>query len=465
MISLRRSFIYWLAPPLLLIFLINAVLSYGSALRAINQAYDRSLVASIKAIAENVYAVDGRIEVDMPYSALEAFEGGVQERVFYAVLGPDRKTITGYDDLPVPTPLTGNDKVFTSDQIYKGDRVRMGVLRKRLYDPSLAGHDTVMIAVAETTESRTELAHNLFFESVGNQLLILALVGLLLAFALSSAFRPVLELRDRMRGRAEDDLTPIDANSVPNEVRPLIDAINHHMARLSRMLGARKRFLADAAHQLRTPLAVLGTQVDYGLRQQDPAEMRRTLEGLRTSIGRTRRLTNQMLSLSRAEADNGIVLQQAAVDLAAIVREVALEMSLLALAKQLDLSYQGPERDLMITGNAAMLREAVANILDNAIRYTPTGGNVAIVLCIEGADACLDVTDSGPGIPPDQRDNAFRRFHRLLGHGDTEGSGLGLAIVKEIVLAHDGRVTLDSGGNDIGLRISVRIPLPVGAPT
>ena len=458
MTSLRRRIALWLLPPLVVLLVVNAVFTYRGALDAANLAYDRSLAASIRSISERTYVRSGEIIVDIPYSALEVFSDGAQERVFYAVIGPDGQLVTGYRDLPVPL-LGGEGELKTVDAVYHGDAVRVGAQRKRLYDPALKGNDAVLVLVAETIETRTDLARDLFYASMRRQLGLVALGALLILVTLTTAFRPLLRLRDAIGRRTEEDLTPVPDRDVPSEVRPLIDAINHHMARISKMLEARKRFLADAAHQIRTPLTVLGTQAEYGLRQEDPAEMRRTLEGLSNSIRGARRLANQMLTLSRAEAVNGLIDERERLDLGELVREVAMELSPLALRKRIDLGYEAFGDRLIVSGNEPMLREMVANLLDNALRYTPESGQVTAATRREGNRAVISVADSGPGIPPSEREKVFFRFYRGLEQQDTEGSGLGLAIVREICAAHAGSIGLDSGPGGRGLEATVRLPL------
>ncbi len=460
MMSLRRSLVCWLLPLLLCTLGLNAIFAYADAMRAVNLAYDRTLSASIRAIAERIYVKDGKILSDIPYSALDAFEGSDQERVFYAVLGPDSRPLTGYTDLPVrPGNMAPTDRVEVYDASYRDEKIRVGVLRKRLFAPELAGHDVVQVVVAETTESRQALVRRLFIEGVWRDAMLVLVVAVALALLLWRIFNPLLSLRRAIEARGADDLTPIPVDVTPKEVRPLIDAINLHTARIARMIGARKRFLADAAHQLRTPLAVLSTQVDYALRQSDPRELQQTLEGLRESIRRMRHMTNQMLSLSRAESANGLVLETQRVDLARIVREAALEITPLVMARAQELAYQGPERGLFMQGHAGMLHELLLNLLDNALRYTPEGGQISIVLCEEAPDLCLDIIDSGPGIPVTERENVFARFHRLLGQGNSSGSGLGLSIVREICLAHGGQIALADGTDGKGLKVSLRFPL------
>ncbi len=456
--SLRRRVGWWLLPPLLILLAINAVLSFQSALDAVNRAYDRSLTAALRAVAEQTHSLGGEIHVDIPYSAFEVFEESGQERMYYAVLAPDGALLTGYPELaPSALPPPGGEVLIATTH-YRGGEVRLGVLRKRLYDPELGPDDAVTIVFAESTGSRDELARALFLDSLRRQLLLVGAGALLIVLALTSAFRPLLALRDTIRQRHEEDLTPVSATNVPSEVSPLIDAINHHMGRLSAMLVARRRFLADAAHQIRTPLAVLSTQAEYGLRQHDPDEMRRTLASLLESIRGARRLANQMLTMSHAEAVNGLIEERAELDLVAMAREVALELAPLALKKRIALEFEGPDTAISLRGNAAMLREMLANLIDNALRYSPPDSQVVVAVAAWDKDAVISVSDQGPGIPEGERENVFKRFYRILGQGDSEGSGLGLAIVREICWAHGGRLTLKDGADGRGLCVEVELP-------
>ncbi|AKU14602.1 two-component system, OmpR family, sensor histidine kinase [Azoarcus sp. CIB] len=456
-LSLRGRVARWLLPPLLILLAINAVLSWLGARQAVNRAYDRSLTASVRAIAEQVHSLEGEITVDVPTSAFDVFEAGVQERIFYAVFAPDGDLVTGYEDLSAPRAPAEDGTLLLAEMQYRGEDVRVGAMKKRLYDPALVGGDAVTIVFAETTESRVALARELFFDSLRRQLLLVGLGALMLALALGTAFRPLVDLRDAVQKRAEDDLTPVPTGNVPSEVQPLIGAINHHMERLSAMLAARRRFLADAAHQIRTPLAVLSTQAEFGARQGDPGEMRRIFESLLTTIRSTRRMADQMLSLSRAEPANGLIQEQGPVDLTDIAREVALELVPLALKRHIELAFEetGPAP---MTGNAAMLRELVANLVDNAIRYSPPDTQVVVATGTADGHVVLAVSDEGPGVPVAERDKVFQRFYRILGQGGPDGSGLGLAIVREIALAHGGEVRLADAPGGRGLQVEVEFP-------
>lgn len=457
--SLRRRIGSWLVPPLVILLIVNAFLSYQAALEAVNRAYDRSLSASIKAIAEQTHSLEGEIQVDIPYAAFEMFEDKAQERIYHAVRAASGELVTGYDDLRPPSAPPESGEIQLFDTRYRGGAIRLGAMAKRLYDPVLPAGDLVTIVFAETTESRKALARELFLDSMRRQLALVGLGGVLVFITIGTAFRPLLKLRDTIRGRSEEDLTPVRADEVPSEVGPLIDAINHHMERLSAMLVARRRFLADAAHQIRTPLAVLTTQAEVGLRQSDVAEMRNTFSSLLGSIRGARRLANQMLSMSRAETADGVLEERSMVDLGLIAREVALDLVPLALQKRIDLAFEGAERQLILRGNASMLREMIANLIDNAIRYGPPGSSVLVAVAGWENEAIVSVTDQGPGIPEGERENVFKRFYRILGHGDTEGSGLGLAIVREICWAHGGTIALKDGDDGCGLCVEVELPL------
>jgi two-component system sensor histidine kinase TctE len=278
------------------------------------------------------------------------------------------------------------------------------------------------------------------------------------------AVQPIDNLGQAIRERPDDDLTPIDAVGVPHEVKPLVDAINLHMERIGAMLEARRRFITDAAHQLRTPLAVLNTQAEYALRQHTESEMRPAIEALHHSLGSAIRLTNQLLSLSRAEPINGLMAARQPVDIVAVARDMVVELLPLAERKGIDLGFEGGAAPLVVTGHPVLLRELVANLVDNALRYTPAAGivTVAVDLAPEAAStARIRVIDNGPGIPAEFREQVFLRFFRLDG-GDYTGSGLGLSIVREIVLGHGGEIALaDAPGG--GLLVEVRLPLAEGA--
>lgn len=462
--SLKGELILWLFGVLSMLLLVDAWFSFRDAQQAANQAYDRSLSASLKGIAERIYASESEVSVDIPYSALELFEAGSSDRVFYSVDQGGDRLITGYPDMPRPERIEPNVAVFY-DGVYKGQALRLGALLKPLYRAEFP--HPVLVIFGETTSSRTEVVLNLFLREVGRKALMVIVAMLVAVLATHRAVRPVETLGQSIRERPDDDLTPIDARGVPREVAPLVDAINLHMTRIDQMVEARRRFITDAAHQLRTPLAVLNTQAEYALRQDRLEDVKPALEALHGSLRSAIRLTNQLLSLSRAEPVNGLMMMRQPVDLASLAGDLVVELLPLAGERHIDLGFEGDGRPVIVAGQAVMLREMAANLIDNALRYTPPGGmvTVAVDLAADGAArARLRVTDNGPGIPAEAREMVFRRFVRL-DTGDHSGSGLGLSIVREIVHGHDGEISLADAAGGHGLVVEVRLPLagPVAA--
>ncbi|WP_211238114.1 sensor histidine kinase [Derxia gummosa] len=478
--SLRGRVARWLVPSMLALLLVNAWTAQRTARQTVDRAWDRGLVSSAHLIADRTYSQHGEVVVDLPYAALDILGDDSKERVFYGVFWPDGDAITGYDDLPRPAPSAAAQVSY--DASYRGEPLRAVAMRKRLYDPEQRDASSVIVIVAETVEGRDEVARELFLDNLRSQGLLLAGGLLVIWLTLGTAFRPLTRLGAAFAARRDDDLTPVATAGIPSELAPLIVAVNHHMQRIGAMMLARRRFVADAAHQLRTPLAVLRTQIDYGLRQHDPAEMRRALDGLGHSVRHTQRLTNQLLALSRAEAVNGLSNERAPVDLTALARDVAADLSLLAIERGIDLGYDAdaldaaPRSTRLVMGNEPMLRELVMNLVDNALRYTPRGGSVTVAVlpaslpapAVDGAGASplagaaagapaleLRVTDTGPGIPPAERERVFHRFYRILRDGQGEGSGLGLAIVREIAQAHGSEAVLGDGPGGQGLAVSV----------
>lgn len=265
-------------------------------------------------------------------------------------------------------------------------------------------------------------------------------------------------MRDSIRQRKDEDLTPVSPSNVPNELLPLIDAINYHMGRLGKLLQSRRRFLADAAHRSAPPLTRYWAPGRNGQRQGDPEEMRRTFASVVGTIRSTHRMANQMLTLARAEPANGQIQEAVRLDFAGLVCEAAGELAMLAQKKNIDLSVEGSTLSVFIDGNATMLKEMVSNVVDNALRYTPEHGHVTLEIAAAETAVVLRIVDDGPGIPEAERDKVFQRFYRILGHGDADGSDLGLAIVREICWAHRGQITLGDGKAGHGLAVEIILP-------
>jgi two-component system sensor histidine kinase TctE len=455
--SLRLQLLRWLLIPLTLLLAVNAWFSNRAAVATANQAFDRLLLASADAIADQVSVQDGAISVDLPYVALQLLESNIQERVFYRVVAPDGKTVTGYDDLPLPTPgHHGSDDFTLYAAPYQGETIHLVARRKPLFGTPMGG--TVVIVVAETAESRRALSREIVLEGLARQGLLIAATALLVWFGLGRGLKPLLRLRDSLLRRSATDLSPIDATPLQAEVRPLIDALNQHTARIEHLIQARQQFLADASHQMRTPLAEMRTQIEYSLRQPQPAPALAALQDLHASVDGLARLVAQMLSLARSDPKALQHERHEQVDLAALVRATTLDFVPAARKKALDLGFDDAAESVRVMGNPVLLRELVANLVDNAIHYSHRGGAIVVRVAVtDPGTARLEVEDNGPGIAPAERSKVFARFYRG-GDRQVPGSGLGLAIVADICASHHARIELLDAAAGPGLRVRVEFP-------
>jgi two-component system, OmpR family, sensor histidine kinase TctE len=451
--SLQRELLVWLLGPMLLLFVVNSILGYRIAIATANEAYDRLLLTSVKTIADRVTVSGGEITVDIPYVALEIFESNIRERIFYRVSAPDGSTLTGYDDLPPPPPAASTTKPLFFRSSYHNESLYQAALYKPLYDPVLKG--MVLIQVGETAESREALSRRILYDSLVPQGLLISIAAIFLVLGVRYALRPLLELRDSISRRGSTDLTPVDDRSVQGEVRPLIQALNEHTRRIDRILAARMNFVTDAAHQIRTRLSILRTQVEYGLRLDDPVALRGVLAGAQGILDDAGRFFNQLLVLAHAEVKVIPGLDAEAVDIAALSHSIAMDWVAAARAKQINLAFEGPEAGLVVRGNAVLLGELVANVLDNAIRYSHADASVTLRVRDEGAAVVIEIEDNGPGIPESERPRVFERFYRVTSN-EGEGSGLGLAIAAEICRSHHATIELATPAGGAGLLVTLR---------
>lgn len=449
--TLRRQLLWWLSAPLLSLWLISSVVDYDIANRFVNLAYDRALLESALDIGRQVKVLNERVYVDLPEIAVQMLQTRESGRVYYLVTGPDNDFVTGEPDLPPPPdPLSGRINYY--DQQYRGRPVRIVALQLPIEHKKQRG--LVMVQVAENRAARNEFARQILLGMMLPQGLLILLAGMLVWHVVGRALSPLSSLREEIESRSHRDLSALPEQDMPQEVRPLIRAMNELLDRLSATLASQQRFIADAAHQLRTPIAGLKTQTELAMRQAPSGEAQATLKQLRTGTEQTTRLVNQLLSLARAEPAIGRIREAERMDLVALAREAASDWVPRALARHVDLGFDDPERRVYILGDAFQLREMLNNLLDNAIRYTGAGGQVSVRVSFDGNDPVLSVEDNGPGIPEAERTRVFERFYRVLGTG-VDGCGLGLAIVREIAQQHGAEVTLAPGADGNGTLVRV----------
>lgn len=463
--SLRRTLLVVLLPGLLAVMGLEIVVSWRNALAAANAAFDRSLLGAIKAMDANISTASGGLSVELPYRMLEFFELTASGQVFYRVASGDGLVEIGDALLPAPPrPLEDAVPQF-HDADYFGIPVRVGTYARELDRPlSQGSHSSrVIIQVAETLESRQDFTRRLVLEAVARDLLLLAAALALVVLAVHAGLRPLQRLRADVAQRRSDDLTPIRADQVPQEVQPLVDAINQHTQRYQQALHDRRQFIDDASHQLRTPLTTLATQVGFALRETDPAHRELALQAIKTQVDDAIRQTNQMLALARADA---MELQVEPLDLHALAERVTRRLWPLARQQGIDLGLEplGAE-PTQARGHGALLEEALANLLHNALVHTPPGGQVTVQAGVQDGQALLCVTDSGPGMPAADRARVGERFLRVADPAapqEARGSGLGLAIAHAIAQRHGGRLRLEEahpGQAAPGLRVGVQWPV------
>jgi two-component system, OmpR family, sensor histidine kinase TctE len=457
--SLRGQLLGWLLIPLAILVAIDAISVYRNALEAADQAYDRSLLASTRALAERVSIVNGRVVADVPYVALDSFETDTLGRMYYKVTGPRGEVVAGFEDLPpLPRDVKRSEAypalVYFYHATYRSEPIRVAALYQPVYDDTMRG--IALIQVGESQEARRDLSRKILVDTLWRQAALVGAAALLVWIAISFVLRPLMQLRADVEIREPTDLSDFDPSRVHKEVRPLVTAMNGYMGRLDKMISGQRRFIADASHQLRTPLTVLKTQAELALRENDLRAMREIVEGIARTTDATVHLANRLLTL--AHAGHGATEERhetCALD--DILRQVGLELAQQAVAKDIDLSCEaaGSPR---IKGHPLLLREMISNLVDNAIHYAPEGGRV--VLRVFDHPPRFEVEDSGPGIPVEEHERVFEPFYRAASAhiANAEGTGLGLTIVRDIAAMHNADITFGKAATGHGLRVVVSFP-------
>ena len=459
--SLRGELLAWLGLPLLLLWGVSVYTHYQSAVAAANQAYDRALLASARTVAERLVVRNQHLEVDVPWVALDSFERNMNDQLFYQVISPQGRTLSGYDDLP-PIPVNHERStdwpalVHFYDARYHQQPIRIAALWQPISDAGVQG--MALVLVAETLNSRQAFADSLLRTALLSQSLLVLMTLLLAGLLLRRVLRPLRRLSRLLLQRDAGELTPLP--SLPwSEMEPLIVAFNRYLARLRGLLARQDRFSADAAHQLRTPLTILKTQVGVALDSDRPEQWRESLLGMRQTLNDTITLTDRLLQLARIKARHGEEKVTSRVDLAAIVRDACLSGYAAARGKGIDLGYEGDERG-EVEGDRLLLAELCANLLDNAIKYTPPQGTITARL----QNGVLELEDSGPGIDDAAQEKALQPFGRL--ERAQPGAGIGLALVQDICAWHGATLTLGRSPQLGGLRVTMtfRPPHRASAP-
>ncbi len=476
--SLFGEILDWMFAPLLLVWPVSLVLTWLVAQDIANRPYDRAMENALLLMGQQVQ-VDARGNASFRLNARvrEVLRADDADVVFYQVLGTRGELLDGERELPAPPKddrAEARDgrseaRVRFREGIVRSDTLRIGHLWVR---PN-PNHPPVLLQLAETEEKRSQLANEIIKGVMLPQFVVLPLAVLLVWLALTRGIRPLNELQRVIARRRPDDLSALDVSQAPEEVAPLVESINGLLQRLETMLRTQKRFLADAAHQMKTPLAGLRMQAELAQRALDagtgdPAELRATLRQIARSSQQAAHVVNQLLAISRAEVSGqGLALH--AHDLATLAQPVVRDLVPLALDKRIDLGFEPPAVPAQVMAHPVLFREMLKNLVDNALAYTPAGGRVTLRVLHDGLGdlALVQVEDSGPGVVPEERERVFDPFYRTLGTG-IDGSGLGLAIVREIAKQHSATISLDDArphlrlhpqeGQSPGAMFTLRVP-------
>ncbi len=448
--SLFGEILDWMLTPLLLLWPVSLVLTWLVAQGIAGKPFDRSLEYNVGALAQLISIANGKAQFTLPLPARELLRADDTDTVYYQVLGSNGEFLSGERGLPAPSE---DDKVITGEILmrdveFRGSAIKVAYTWVRL---DLPGSRPALVQVAETMDKRSVLATEIVKGVMLPQFVILPLAVLLVWLALVQAIKPLNRLEERIRARSPDDLSPLDATAVPLEVAPLVASVNDLLERLKDSIATQKRFLADAAHQLKTPLAGLRMQADLAQREGASAEeLKLSLRQIGRSSIRATHTVNQLLAMARAESSSA-VMTHVPCNLVQLTLEVIRDSLPRAMDKSLDLGYEGEQPDgegLTLLGNPTLLKEMIRNLVDNAVNYTPSHVDKPGIVTVRilkdrfSKAVVLQVEDSGPGIPAAERELVFQPFYRALGT-EADGSGLGLPIVLEIARQHQATVMVE----------------------
>lgn len=450
---LRTQLLARLLVPLGVLLVADALVSYAIALSFAERAYDRSLVEIARELALQVH------DTGNPKPG-ELLHADPPDRVFFEVGSADGRTLLGQ---PLPRGARDSAAREGSERLYDAelDGAPVRVVEMRVALP-LSRDTAAWVRVAETKLTRNGMAREIVASVVLPQILLILIAGAVVWTGVVRGLAPLARLQRQIAARSHLDLSPVVEARVPGEVRPLVHSINELLARLDKVLTLQNRFIADAAHQLKTPVAGLGAQMELLMRETDPARLREATGKLYVGVERLSRLVSQLLALARNEPEAIRAIAFQPIDLNALALEASAEWVPASLLRHIDLGFEGQDAPVIVDGEAARLRELLDNLLDNAIRYSRDGGRVTVRVAAAPQPA-VSISDDGPRIPPDERDRVFERFHRLLGGPANDGTGLGLAIALEIARIHQAQIRLEDDADGEGNTFTVSFPIPSAA--
>lgn len=449
--SLRAQLLLRLTLPLLVVVILDASVSYFVAMHYADQTYDNWLLDSAKSLAQQVKAYKNKVTFELPPIAVEVFRWDAKDKTFFKVESEARGFIAGDSGLPSPilATMTNDEPLFSFGEI-QGQRVRIVSV---LTAPTDDDTNDVLISVAETLNKRRGMMNEILLAVVLPQLLLVLITGFHIWTGINRGLSPLNALANLIAQRSARDLNPISDAGVPLEVRSLTHTINALLDRLGANLKTQQRFIENAAHQLRTPLAGLKVQAERALLADNIETMKPALAQIKNSADRVAHLSTQLLVLARSESVSHSAQVFESIDLVKLARSCCMDWVPKALERNIELGFDAPTAAVQVVGEETLLRELLSNLLDNAICYSNPGGHISVKIS-SILEPRLTIVDDGPGIQANEADRVFERFYRIPGSRG-EGCGLGLAIVKEIADLHSAQINVGSGYHHKGTRIEI----------
>lgn len=449
--SLRVNLLVRLGIGIVALLALDAIACYYTALYFANLVYDRWLIDSTRSLAKAIHDDGSHISFDLSRDALDVFRFDAVDKTYFKISSVKRGFISGDNELhDIDSVKTG--ELDLANAVTLGRRIRQVTLRM----PAPHSNDVLSISVAETLLKRATLTHEIQLAMVAPQIGLLAIAFTLSWLSIARGLKPLTDLATALEARDHDNLSAVSESGLPHEARVLVARINELLQRVGNALQAQKRFVADAAHQLRTPLAAVMLHAERAQRAGDASTEKAAFQALQGSVQRAARLSQQLLTLARAEPNTATMEAFDQVNLVNLARQVGEDWISIALEHDIDFGLVVPDFPVWIRGNERLLAELLSNLIDNALRYGHARG-VVTVSVQNDAGGILAVEDNGAGIPEQERHRIFERFYRLPGSSG-EGCGLGLAIVEEIAHLHNAKVTVSSAKNGMGSRFAICFP-------
>lgn len=449
--SLRSRMLLRTGTLMIVTLLLLSVGVWQYAKQAADISFDRLLNSASLSIMERIRVNNNQITLDIPYAALSMMELSKDDKVFYQVKDHNGILLTGYADLPEPKKYKPSDIPQFYNAEYKGETLRLVTQSKRLSDSAISGW--VQVTLAQTRGARDDLTYDIFYNALFTLVCIVLLALMTVWIGINRALNPLSVLSHTLQTRTANDPTPLPATPM-QEVSPLVNAINNYQQKLQHNLDTMKVFIADSTHQIRTALSATQAQLDISLQENDAQQLANRLQKIRQEHLRLTRLTNQLLAHALV-VHRGDTQTAEVIDLDALLKQVLTDCVRDYAHTNIEFEYTAPKSAITYAGDSVSLKEAIKNLLDNAVRYGPENNVIHLTLCATDQAVEVIVDDKGPGIPPHLRRQAVQRFSRLV--TSKQGSGLGLAIVEAVAHAHKGSLQLETSP-DNGLRVRLLLP-------